>query len=179
MFDAEPNVISYLIRKYPGGCKKPDKLRLLPLHIACDSDIGVDSPNVSVIKLLAESYPEACMYTNEAGATPLTISITRRASLSVLTLLVEACPESLSVKDHKNRIPLHSAVLVRASLDVIRLLVASYPNGLFMEDCKHETPYDCAFRLELSKFTLDQLKPPVENFYPIHAMTSPKVHIDQ
>lgn len=179
MFDAEPSVISYLIRKYPGGCKKADKLRLLPLHIACDSEIGVNSPNISVIQLLTESYPEACMYTSEAGTTPLVISITRRASLSVLTLLVEACPESLSVKDHKNRIPLHSAVLMRASLDVIGLLVALYPNGLVIEDSKHETPYDYAIRLGMSKDVLDLLRPTDRNLCSIQSMRPQKVHIDQ
>lgn len=179
MFDAEPNVISYLIRKYPGGCKKVDKLRLLPLHIACDSDIGLDSPNIAVIKLLTESYPEACLRCNEAGSTPLVISISRRASLSILTLLVDACPESLTIKDHKKRIPLHAAVLVRASLDVIGLLVVSYPNGLLMEDCKHETPYDYAVRLDLSKSVLDLLKPLDGNFSSVQAMKPPKLHIDQ
>ena len=181
MFDAEPNVISYLIRKYPGGCKKPDKLGLLPLHIACDSDIGVNSPNISVIKILTDSYPDACMHTSEAGTTPVAISIARRVSLSVLEILVEACPESLSVQDHKKRLPLHSAVLHKASFDLLALLVASFRSGLELTDSKNETPYACAIRLELSQHVLDLLKPIdcANSPVPVQAPMPQELHIDQ
>jgi hypothetical protein len=160
MFGADVEVVSYLTRKYPGAAKKTDQLGMLPLHIACDSDVGIDSPNAAVIQVLAEAYPEACLLKTEGGATSLAISVARKAPLPVVTTLIKACPESLSIADQENCIPLHSAVAVKASFDVLNLLAVSYPSGLLIMNNENETPFDIAVKLELESDILDLLEPP-------------------
>jgi ankyrin repeat protein len=157
MFGADADVVAYLTRKYPGAAKKVDKLGMLPLHIACDSDIGIDSPNWSVVEVLAEACPEACLTKCEYGATPLAICVARKAPIPVLEALIKACPEALSEADKENHIPLQSALTANASLDVIRLLVDNYPNGLLTENSDNETPFDFGVRMDLDSVILDVL----------------------
>lgn len=158
MFGADADVVAYLIRKYPGAAKKVDKLGMIPLHIACDSDIGIDSPNSSVVEVLAEAYPEACLTKCEYGATPLAICVARKAPLPVLIALIKACPDSLSETDQENHIPLQSALAAKASLDIIRLLVDTYPSGLLAENNENETPYDYGVRMKLDSAILNILE---------------------
>lgn len=158
MFGADAEVVAYLTRKYPGASKKPDKRGMLPLHIACDSDIGIDSPNPSVVEVLAEAYPEACLTKCGNGATPLAICIVRKAPIAVLSALIKVCPEALAVADRRNQIPLHSALVANLSLDTIILLAETYPNGLHTENEDNETPYQYGLKMELDTAILNILE---------------------
>jgi ankyrin repeat protein len=160
MFGADADVVSYLIRKFPGAAKRKDKIGMLPLHIACDSDIGIDSPNGAVIKILAEAYPDACFVNSEDGYSPLAISIARSAPLSVIETLIKACPESLRIVDQENQLPLHWAVAAKVNFETFRLLVVSYPSGLLTESNQKQTPYDYAVAVELDEAILDLLETP-------------------
>lgn len=160
MFGADADVVSYLIRKFPGAAKKVDKLNMLPLHIACDSDVGIDAPNVSVIEVLAKGYPEACLSQTNEGNTPVVISIARKVPLQVVVVLIKACPESLSTRDQQNQIPLHTAVTAKATIDMIRFLILTYPSALIAKNDKNETPYDLAVKFGLDSDILELLEPP-------------------
>lgn len=158
MFGAGADVVAYLTRKYPGAAKKVDKLGMLPLHIACDSDIGIDSPDLSVVEVLVDAYPEACVIKCEYGSTPLAICVSRNAPLPVLMTLIKACPDSLSETDQENNTPLHSALAAKAPLEVIRLLVDSHPGALLTENNDNETPYEYGIKMKLDSAILNILE---------------------
>lgn len=157
MFGADADVVSFLVKKYPGGAKKTDKDGLTALHLACDADGGT---KLSVIERLVGAYPDACSRRDKRdGSTPLLLAVARNASVNVLKILIKANRGQLSTTDDRGRLPLHVAVAVRAGLGTFQLLVNEYPKGVSTKNKANETPIALAQRMKLDEDVIKLLQP--------------------
>ena len=70
VYNAPPEVVQIVIRKYPDGCSKVDDRGCTPLHLA----IGKGSASAQVIAMLVRACPDSVDMTDRRGRTPLDIA---------------------------------------------------------------------------------------------------------
>ena len=67
VYNAPPEVVQIIIRKYPDGCRKVDDRGCTPLHLA----IGKGTASAQVIAMLVRVCPESVDMADRRGRTPL------------------------------------------------------------------------------------------------------------
>lgn len=67
VYNAPPEVVQIVIRKYPDGCRKVDDRGCTPLHLA----IGKGMASAQIIAMLVRACPDSVDMTDRRGLTPL------------------------------------------------------------------------------------------------------------
>jgi Ankyrin repeats (3 copies) len=153
MFGAGEQIISYLVKKYPGGAKKSDFEGSTPLHLACDADKGVSTASV---KSLVEKCPESCKMQRKTDlATPLHLAIARGAPVTAIKYLLKVSKEPVLIADARGNIPLHIAITGRADPATIQALVDADPACISSKNNDGETCLAIAEKLKLGENCLN------------------------
>jgi hypothetical protein len=89
-----------------GASELPDRGGMLPMHYAC-----AYGTNPTVLKVLANSYPESLLAKENKGRTPMHLAMVnahRDASPGVLSFLLETeGSKTVNIRDHEGNLPLH------------------------------------------------------------------------
>ncbi len=97
----------------------------LPIHLACER-----RPNdVSLVKLLIDSFPDSLRMKDENGRVPLIHACCSCASLEIVKLLLSEGPDASFSPDSCNRLALHWACEYDATLEVVCAVLNSYPDA--------------------------------------------------
>ena len=150
------DVIEHLLSKDPTCASKVTENGEYPLHLACLSE-----PNLTVVQLLFDVFPEAIFKRDINGKTPLECAREFRADtdhyvyeedaadalaylnsqkaqvinfLQAQQFYANSSPESLEVQDENGRTRLHQALKNKAPLGTIKLLVKKSAVAVRMHD---------------------------------------------
>jgi len=144
--DVPVHVIEELIGAYPKAIKEKTKGTFrLPLHCAVSLD-EISTPNIDIIELLLEKYPEAVIVKDRCDRTPVHDYLLHSPShsLKIVKMLVEAHPEAAKSSDNEYWYPLHFSVL-RCNHDIIKYLIDQYSEALYHKEKNYNmTPIDIA-----------------------------------
>ncbi|CAB9502062.1 Ankyrin Repeat [Seminavis robusta] len=122
--------VMHLVQKNPACVKERDATGHLALHYACSRGAPL-----SVVKFLAEQYPEGLAVANDYKALPVHYACDRAAPLDVVKFVVDAYPKGLEQKGFFGNLPVHCIVACPgASQEAIEYVVDAYPNGLMTEN---------------------------------------------
>jgi len=134
-------MISFLIRAYPGALQMGNMWGSLPLHVACQSS----SENADAVALMIHHWPQAVQVaTKNDKSYPLHMACyALEVSLPVVRLLVQTWPDAIRSLDKKGFLPLHHACREwpgrwEQSLPLIQFLVESWPKSVQIA-----TPENC------------------------------------
>ena len=148
--------IKIMLDEYRGGVKVNNNQGQLPLHIECANERN--KPNLHLLNLLVEFYPEGIFQRNIDGDEPSNLlsasdaddalpcalheAVVRVFSPHLVKLLIKAAPESCMTKDQTGRIPLHQACASNTlgSLDVVLVLLEASAESFMVPDEQGITP---------------------------------------
>ena len=95
--NADPAVISYLVRKNKQACLEEDSLRRLPVHYAL-----TNGANPHVVSILVKADPGSVRGCDYSGWTPVHVAINVCASPTTVATMLKAFPESVLLKTNKH-----------------------------------------------------------------------------
>ena len=125
--------------------------RSLPLHLSCHLSVA----SFYAVKLLFDAYPEAILYKDADGFTPLDILRRNKEHNQNVKQFLEAQLEyarkardvsAMSAQDSSGRLPLHNALRDNATLGAIKLLVKGNSSALDVIDNQGMLPFHTACR---------------------------------
>jgi hypothetical protein len=149
--EADPEIIEFLIRRFPDAVKRTDENQQTPLHWACELQ-----SDFRIVQLLLDVFPAAAQLVDCNGNSPLHIflqnlpriengvkenSIHRRNAESILLSLLSTSPLTISTVTANLEKPLHVAVQNDAcDLSIIKLLHRADPSAIAFTDGMFRLP---------------------------------------
>jgi len=114
---------------------------MLPLHYFCSYNAREIPPNLEVLALLLEAYPESPMVLNSFMETPLYQYLCLDyPDINVISCILKYCPLAATIKC-KQRLPIHTLLSPRyrkdasyiENIDCIKALVKVFPESILSE----------------------------------------------
>lgn len=141
-------------RQYHGVVydERPEKVRLLPLHLAC-----LYNPPLEVVESLVAAYPEALRDRDTTfRRTPLHFALLKCASAEVVAFLIKSDLDRVAArsKDRVGRLPLHYAMCSHSSLGTVEMLCNAFPLAAREQDVNGWLPFHvgCAYGMSQDLF---------------------------
>eukprot|EP00565_Helicotheca_tamesis_P008551 CAMPEP_0185728310 /NCGR_PEP_ID=MMETSP1171-20130828/3692_1 /TAXON_ID=374046 /ORGANISM="Helicotheca tamensis, Strain CCMP826" /LENGTH=363 /DNA_ID=CAMNT_0028397001 /DNA_START=39 /DNA_END=1130 /DNA_ORIENTATION=+ len=149
-----PEVLRFLLEKWPQAVSEKDHRGVTPLHIACALLVDVD-----VVSLLLDAWPDAIKeYCN--GKTPLVLALNAartESSYDLVQILLERWPSAAKVKDRRGSTPLHLACAQMAPFEIVASLLEAWPEAVMEKNYNDQTPASIAVGYSAPKYTQDLL----------------------
>jgi hypothetical protein len=174
-------LLKYLLKYYPEGAWTLQLTSDLPLSLACNPSLNLDSLGYSlsindidekVIRILTVKYPTATKVMYEGKRSILHILLEHRPSIELVKFIVETSESAeyaeedigaviqgsiLEHFDSEKQLPLHTAIQYYAPCDVIKYLIERFPLGTREQMVWGYLPLHCAARWGCSELVMDAL----------------------
>lgn len=176
---APVEVMQALVAAYPEGLSQVESsYQRLPLHCACRKNA---IPHV--IKLLAESQPDACLAADSLGRLPLHYALSNGADPAVVGILMECRPDAARGLDQRGWTPLHVACSMGATTHVVKSILEAYPEAVLIKTRKGSSiqktiPKLCPQKAQLTKM-LNTAQRKVETSVSLPSMKSRRIAFDE
>lgn len=137
---ASLDVVQLLLSRYPAACKHTNDLLQIPLH----SVVLVNSPPITLLEVLLNTYPAGASLADADGQTPLHLLLSHQPHLELVQLLVATAPHTLQLGNLNEDSPLHVACRHGASLPVVAWLLQHEPQAAIRQNQQGFAPLHLA-----------------------------------